>query len=196
MALNWYVLRTEPRAEYLAADALDREGLEVYLPLDRGPYSRPGRPDAPLFPGYLFLRCDPDTDGWPSFRGIHRVAGWINFGGQVHVIPDQDLSELARRVDMMNHQGGLWRRFQPGERVRIVSKTLETLAEVVEEPKSSRAKVRVLFEFMGRLVSGQIPWENVRPIEESPREMQRAPRRTRGKGRWVNGFGPRLAQSG
>lgn len=193
MAHNWYVIRTKPRAEYLAASELEQAGLEVYLPRARGPFARMGHPDGPIFPGYLFLRCDPVNDGWPSFRILNHVYGWIEFEDQMPLITDQEFAELTRRVDMMNHQGGLWRRFQAGERVRIVSKTLETFAQVIEEPKSSRAKVRVLFEFMGRLVSGQIPWENVQPVEESPKELQRVPRRTRGKGRWINGFGPSLA---
>lgn len=190
MASNWYVLRTEPRAEYLAASELRREGLEVFLPLIEGPHKRMGHVDAPLFPGYIFLRCNPETDGWPPLRQAHHIFGWIKLGGEVPAIPDEVVSQLKHRIEVMNQKGGLWRRFRVGERVRIVSKSLETLAEVVEESKSPRSKVRVLLSFMGRIVTGEVPWEDLRPVEESPMEKGRVPRRTRGKGRWINGFSP------
>lgn len=195
MALNWYVLRTEPRAEYLAADELRQDGLEVYLPLVGGPHKRPGHVDAPLFPGYLFLRCDLEADGGPPLRQAHRVLGWIKFGGEVPAIPDEVMSELTSRIEITNQQGGLWRRFRVGERVRIVSKSLETFAEIVEEPKSPRARVKVLLSFMGRIIAGEVPWEDLHPVDDNWTEQQRAPRRTRGNGRWINGFGPRPVPS-
>ena len=58
MGSNWYVLRTEPRAEYMATREMDRDGFEVFFPCVEAAHSRFGHADTPLFPGYLFLRCD------------------------------------------------------------------------------------------------------------------------------------------
>ena len=187
MTLKWHIIRTEPRAEYLAAGELRREGLEVYFPRVKVIQPRTGHTDTPLFPGYLFLRCDPDSDGWPVFRPIHRVLGWVGFGGEVPSVPDEFVDELEQRLTKGGDQG-VWHRFRPGELVRVVSQSLESLAEVVEEAKSPNARVKVLLEFMGRMVPAQVPWMNLQPVESQPHLAARPPRRTRGNGRWVRGF--------
>jgi transcriptional antiterminator RfaH len=196
MAFRWYVLRTEPRAEYMAAGELGRDGFEIFFPRVLSPQPRLGHADTPLFPGYLFLRCDSEGEGWPSLRLGHRVSGWVSFGGIVPSIPDELVAELMGRVDSINATNGLWRRFRPGERVRVVSKTLESLAQVVEEAKSPHARALVLLQFMGRVVEARVPWADLQPVQDQPLEKLRVPRRTRGGGRWVRGYGPNAVSSG
>ena len=80
-----------------------------------------------------------------------------------------------------------------GEQVRVVSGNIETLAEVLQEAKSPDAKATVLMQFMGRLIQAQVPWEDLRPVDDNPPQMPALPRRTRGRKRWINGFGPRTS---
>ena len=93
----------------------------------------------------------------------------------------------------MNRADGLWTQFRPGEKVLVVSGKMESLAEVLEEPKSPEARVRVLLDFMGRRVSALVPWHNLRQVQGDAADgpIGRRRRRTRGGGRWVRGFGPR-----
>jgi len=193
--MKWYVIRTEPQADYLAAGELRQAGFEIFAP--RVQTARPRREGqlAPLFPGYLFLRWDLEGEGKPSFQNAPHVSGWVNFGGVTPPVADEIVTELADRVETINHEGGLWRRFKAGEKVRIVSNVVESLGEVVEEARSPNSRVKVLIEFMGRLVTVQAPWESLQPIEEKPREKMRPPRRTRGRGRRIRGAGRRAVPS-
>ena len=75
--------------------------------------------------------------------------------------------------------------------VNVVSGAIENLAQVVEDTRSPTARVRVLMEFMGSWVSAQVPLESIRSTESDPKDNNLARRRTRGKGRWVRGFGSR-----
>ena len=129
------------------------------------------------------------------FRPAHRVASWVNFGGERPWLPDEVVAELMTRLETINQEGGLGRRFRIGEKVRVVSGTVESLAEVVEEAKSPQARAKVLLHFMGRLVQAKVPWENLRPVEDLPAEKQRPARRTRGRNRWIRGFGPAAANA-
>ena len=196
MALRWYAARTQPRAELASADQLDRDGLEVFCPRITLPNPKVGHPDTPLFPGYLFVRLDLEDTGWPNIHPAHRLLGWVNFGGEIPSVPDEVLDELRKWVEESSREGIPWRRFRPGERVQIVSHNMQGLAEVVEEAKSPTARVKVLLHFMGRLVSAHVPWENLQPAEDLPIETNRPPRRTRGGGRWIQGFGQRAVTSG
>ena len=190
MSLAWFLVRTESRAEYLAADQLAQDDVEVFFPRIKTNLTRLGHDDAPLFPGYLFLRCDLER-GWPSFRPGHRVLGLVNFGGEFPVVPDPVVDDLKERLDTINSRGGSWQQYQPGEIVRVISHSLQGYGEVVEHAKSAGTKVKVLLEFMGRLVSAHIPWENLEPVDSEEGETHRRPRGTRGRGRWVQGMGPR-----
>jgi len=192
MGHRWYVVRINPRSELQAEAELSRDGYEIFSPHIKALNPRQGQLYLPLFPGYLFLRWDMESAGWPTFRPGHRVTGWVRFENEVPYLADEVVAELVEKWDEINRDGGLWRRFKCGEKVRVVSGAIENLAEVMEEPKSPQGRVRVLMEFMGRLVSTRVPWEDLRSIEEGPLEERRAPRRTRGKGRWINGFGSRV----
>ena len=124
------------------------------------------------------------------------MLGWLGFDGVVPALPDADIEAMMGHIDEVNSDGGLWRRYQVGEMVNVVSPTISGLAEVLEESKSPRARVKVLMEFMGRLVPAQIPWENINPLgssDQNANQRNRAPRRTRGRGRWVRGFEPSSA---
>ena len=188
---RWYVVRTESRAEYLAAKELNRDGIEVFFPRIKTNQPRNGHYDTPLFPGYLFLRCIPDDESWPTFGPRHRILGWLKFGGEFPWLPNEEVNDLQERAASINHQGGVWRRFRPGERVRVVSRTIQGVAEVVAGTKSPEGRVRVLLEFMGRVVAAQVPWDSIQPLESEPGEPRQLSRRTRGRGRWIQGFGSR-----
>ena len=183
---DWRVVRTSPRAEFLAATELERDGLEVYCPRVLDPLVRSHRPDTALFPGYLFLRCNDDDGGLPSFRPNHRVFGWLRLGGLIPTVPDSVITDLKDQVESLNEGGGIWRRYQVGEKVTVRSNNIETLAQVLEEPRSPKARVKVLMQFMGRAVKAQVPWESLSPVDQHAQIRRGAPRRTRGRGRFIN----------
>jgi len=187
---SWYVLRTEPSAEYQAAKELTREGFDIFFPTMKSPQNRMGHTNAPMFPGYLFLRHDPEAAEWPSFRPAHRVTGWVRFGGEIPSVPDDVITQLTQRLAGIDPSTGLWRRFRHGEAVKVNSGQFQSIGEVVEEAKRPEARSLVLLEFMGQMVKAKIPWSDLEPISHNLVELNKAPRRTRGRGRWVRGFGP------
>jgi len=185
MGQKWFVLRTECRAEYHVADTLSRDGFETFLPRLRTLNMVMGRPDTPLFPGYLFVRHDPENFGWPSFQRGHRVFGWLNFGGDIPSIPDDFISALSDRLKTINGEDGQWQQYQAGDRVRIVSDSIRGMAEVIEDGKQAASRVRVLVNFMGRNIPADVPRENIWPPDYEPSVGIHAPRRTRGQGRRI-----------
>jgi transcriptional antiterminator RfaH len=191
MDLNWYVIRTKPQSENIAANALRVEGYEHFFPMIQAIQRRSGKEEIPLFPGYLFVRCDVDRGQWPAIGLLPGVLGWVRFDGVASSIADDVVDELARRVETINDNGGLWIRYKPGQKVRVVSGQFESLAQVADEPTSSDSKVRVLLEFMGQLVSAEVPWSDLRiaPEDSQGDANHGRRRRTRGRGRWIRNRG-------
>lgn len=187
----WHIIRTKPRAEYMAATELGRDGFEICFPRIKVARPRMGHTDDPLFPGYLLIKCHVDGEDRPVFRQRHQVLGWVRFGDDIPSLPNEAVAEIMDQLESTNNSGGLWKSFQTGDQVRLVTKNLDTLARVIEGAKSPSSKAKVLLHFMGRLIQAQVPWEDLRSTEETSTEIVRLPRRTRGKGRWARGFGPR-----
>ena len=197
MPLRWYAARTRPLAEYVVRGHLETAGFGVFLPCGQTRTPRPGHQDAPLFPGYLFLRYDLEKQGWGPVRRVPQLVGLVSFGKEVPAVPDDVMDDLVQRVKAINGRGGLWPRFRPGERVRVALGPTESLAEVVEPAKSPRARVRVLLEFLGRTVEAKVPWRDLQPVSASGPNGNwhgPSPRRTRGRGRWIKGHGPRVVE--
>ena len=193
MALGWHVVRTKPHSDYLAAASLEREGFDLFFPRVLTPHAGKGYREVPLFPGYLFIRYLSDLGGWPAVHRLPGVSGWVRFEGAVPPVPDEVVAAVAERVERINGTGGLWKQFRPGDTVQVVNGKLDCLAEVLEEVRSPHERVQVLMEFLGRLVSVKIPWQDLRPVSNDGRSVggRRGNRRTRGGGRYIRGFGPR-----
>lgn len=191
---DWYVVRIEPRMECRVADALTKEGMEIWLPLINGSRSDQRPISMPLFPGYLFIKRHWAFDEWPIFNTGHRVLGWLQFGDIVPSITNYDMNELINCVDAMNAANGLWYRFKVGEQVRITSGNFQGMAEVIIEAKSPADRALVLTQFMGRLVQAQVPWVDLQPapdrimMDAHNIEKIRVPRRTRGGGRLIREY--------
>ena len=196
MGARWYVLRTQSRGENLAASDLTRDGFEVFFPRVKGLYSRLKNGEAPLFPGYLFLRCNLERDGLPSFRTTPRVLGWMRFEDDIAWVPDQVVDEIRKRSEIINREGGFRRRFRSGELVRVVSGAIQGLAEVIEDSKSIQSKVRVILEFMGRSVPALVSGFDLQPVDDLTVPNRQSTRRTRGKGRWIRRPEPTQITSG
>ena len=195
MTHRWFVIHTESRAEYLAADALDRDGYQTYFPRIRAAYPRPGHMNTPLFPGYMFLRLDPENDGWPIFRHSHKIVGYVRSGDEIPSLSDTVVNDLMDHVSSINEGGKLPITFQEGDVVEVAMSSFNTMARVLESGNSSKGTIKVLLEFMGRLINAEVPWQHVQSVipENQPARVDsdtgpsRLPRRTRGKGRWIRG---------
>ena len=196
MGHRWYVVRTKSRSEFLAARELIRDDLEVFAPLVSTSRAHNGPIPAPLFPGYIFIRLDSESGGRPSFRFGQYAFGLVNFNGEFPWLSDEVIAELKQRCDSINQEGGIWRRYQSGEMVRIVSSSIQSLAQVVEDGKTPQSRVKILLQFLDRLVPAEVSREDLQPVEEKSESKIHAPRRTRGGGRWLHGFGPRALAIG
>jgi transcriptional antiterminator RfaH len=151
---QWFVVQTRPNSERRAIAHLDRQGFEVYFPVYLKRRSHAGKIEmvaAPLFPCYLFIAIDLDSQPWRSIRSTFGVAQLVCHGDRPAPLADEIVTDLRNRED----ERGLIRlgrsAFKPGEKVHVVggafAEHFGTFDSVADGDR-----VAILLDLLGRKV--------------------------------------------
>lgn len=151
---QWYVAETEPRKEGLAVANLERQSFSSLCPRFQKIRRHARREEtvlAPLFPGYVFVRFDVDSDPWRSINGTMGVRRLISFNARPQPMPDLAIHPLLARCND-GILAPIANDLRVGEVVRVISGPFaEQLATV--ESLDDKGRVRVLLDILGRAAS-------------------------------------------
>lgn len=163
-AQRWYVVQSHPNAEQKAVSNLERQGFAIYLPryLKRRRHARRVEivPTA-LFPRYLFVRIDLETQRWRSIFSTFGVSQLVCSGDTPTPIAEQVIENLKSRED----ESGFVRLnkpilFQAGDRIRILEGAFADCLGLYDGMKDSE-RVAVLLDLLGRKVRVTVDAEAV-----------------------------------
>ena len=151
--MNWYCVHTRPRKESrIEAHLVERLGLETYFPrLKRQKTIRrvPRVVIGPLFPRYLFCRCDL-AQHYRAVRGANDVIGIVSFGGAPAIVNDGLVEGLKQwagdAVDVITLRPGL----RQGDRVEITDGSMRGLQAVFLSDLNDRERVAVVLSILER----------------------------------------------
>lgn len=150
---NWYVVQTHPNAEAKAASHLERQGFSVYFPryLKRRRHARKIQTvQAALFPRYLFVNIDLESQRWRSIQSTIGVSRLVTNGDMPAPVPILVISGLKGREDERGFiamaQGPS---FAPGDKIRILGGAFAEALGLFEG-SSDGDRVAVLLECLGR----------------------------------------------
>lgn len=156
---RWYVVYTKTGQEQVAEGNLLRQGYEVYLPRYRRRIRHARRTQTvrtPLFPRYLFVRLDLETDPWLAIDSTIGAVGLVRFTDKPAWVRDSVVTEVLNRQD----DGGLVRLVDAadlcsGDKVAVSDGALSEVTGVFLNSRDSD-RVQVLFRLMGRDVTATV----------------------------------------
>lgn len=148
---RWYVAEVYRGKEQLAVSHLGRQGFSTFFPRFKRRDIRRSIDRtilAPVFPGYVFVLLDLETQNWSSInstRGVKKLVGSTLF--QPQRVPPQAMALLQQRC-----RGGIMvdlvEQFAPGDLVQINTGPLaQRIAKI--ESFDADDRVSLLFEIMG-----------------------------------------------
>lgn len=155
---NWYVAQTKWAQEKYAQQQLDSQGVTTLLPVFSRVRLRNGRvrgvTPQPLFPGYLFVRFDPEVVHTTAIKGTRGISTLISFGSMPSVVPDSVITRLEA-----GWEGAPLTTDVPlnGDRVMIEDGAFEGLEAVWCEPDGMKRAI-LLLTLMNRQV--RVPVES------------------------------------
>jgi transcriptional antiterminator RfaH len=149
---NWYAVHTKSRQEFAAREHLERQAFQTHLPLVRVPRHRRGRWQSlaePLFPGYLFVELNLQSQNTAPIRSTRGVVGLVRFGHKLNPMPSGLIEELIRSQPDSESPIDPEALFKPGDTVSILDGPFAGLRAVFEA-QSTQERVCVLLDLLGK----------------------------------------------
>jgi transcriptional antiterminator RfaH len=158
----WYVVQTQPHAERKAAVCLSagihktepHDGFPVYLPCRGKRHSHARKIEwvaAPLFPRYLFVALDTQTQRWSLIDTTMGVGRLVRNGNKPVPVPPEVIRALQQRqgADGLITVDEPPPRFAPGDRVRVVDGAFTDELGLFEAT-TDQDRVAILINLLGR----------------------------------------------
>ena len=163
---NWVVASTHPHKEQVALDNLQRQGFLAYCPRVRRRIRHARRLQQvlrPLFPGYVFIRLDPETAQWRSIDSTLGIRNLVRFGDRPGTIPGDFVAGLqTTEKDGAVAVPRARDCYDVGEKVRMREGPFEGLiATVLAVAESER--ITVLMDMLCRSVRVRVSLDEVVP---------------------------------
>lgn len=159
MCTSWFVVQTLPRAETKAKRHLVNQGFVTYLPVYQRRVRHARRSEValrPLFPGYLFVRLDPELQRWRSINGTVGVRQILTDGNMPRYLPDRIITEIVAREDESGAVKLAPPAFRQGQPVRLLDGAFADMSGLFEQMRDENRAV-LLISLLGRKVRVSVP---------------------------------------
>jgi transcription antitermination factor NusG len=162
---HWYALYVHSRKETFVASQLEAAGLECFLPTYKSTRKwsdRVKEVQRPLFPSYLFCRCD-----YWNRRTVVMTPGVLQIVGNGRTaipVPDEEISAMQMAVaSSLSHQP--WPYLEAGERVRVVHGTLSGVEGILVKFRGNH-RVVLSVTLLQRSLAFEVELSWVMPVQE------------------------------
>ncbi len=154
-AKYWYAAQLKPNGLAIAERNLAQQAIESFCPWQieterRGQQLRDIR--RPLFPGYIFVRIDPNAGLWRKLRNTRGLTRLVQTDPRAPTpLPDALIAGLQQRCDT-DGQLVTTPDLAPGDTVRVIAGPFADFVARIEQITPD-ARVRVLFDLLIRKVA-------------------------------------------
>jgi transcriptional antiterminator RfaH len=169
----WYCARTQPKHEHIAArDLRARLGLEVFNPrlqMERATRRGLVRVIEPLFPCYLFVRCQL-ADQVEMVRYATGISSLVHFGSKIPTVADEVIEDL-RRCFEAEEPMAVRDPLRIGSEVRVAEGSLLGSQGIVIRLMPAKQRVQILLDFLGQTTLAEVDRKSLIVEDESVAEL-------------------------
>jgi len=159
----WYLVYTKAKGEGLAQENLNRQGFITYLPLMKRNKRVRGRYQTiieALFPRYLFIQLDTETDNWMPIRSTIGVSNLVRFGGLPAQVPQSLVDELQNQNDEDGVRCMPEKELQHGDEIEFIEGAMSGYRAIFDKYVSTE-RIAVLLDIVGKHTRMLISKHNV-----------------------------------
>ena len=163
--LRWYAVYTKSRHEKRIKEQLDGRLIESFLPLYQAIHrwkDRRVRISLPVFPGYLFVKINPDLTRWRPMLSTFGVRSVVRCGEEVSLLDDAFVQAIrARETDGVISRPAS--PYQIGQEVRVSGGTFDGLVATIIG-MHERDRLTVLMQLLSRMVKVRLDERQVTSV--------------------------------
>jgi len=141
---HWYLLKIKLKQEDIAILNLENQNFHVYCP-----HALINNRNVALFPGYIFIQLDKDTQNWSPIRSTKGVLYFVRFGLSYAKIPDNIIEFI--KTNQLNTAEKLKNinKFKSGDKVQITDGVFKNCIAIFKSYKSDE-RVILLMNILGQ----------------------------------------------
>jgi len=152
---NWYLIKTKARQEDVAKKNLENQEYITYCPT-----VTINNKQVVLFPGYLFIHLDYESQNWSPIRSTKGVLNFVRFGLNFAQVPDTVI-EFLKANELINKEKFInLNKFKPGEKVQITDGVFKNCVAIFKSFKSEERLI-LLMNLLGQQQTINIKQESV-----------------------------------
>ena len=132
----WYLIATKPKKEFVAIQNLKNQHYSSYCPtviINNKPVT--------LFPGYIFIHLDKNTENWSPVCSTKGVRNFVRFGLNFALVPDNIIELIKANQLLSKEKLRNFQKFKPGDKVQVTDGVFKNCVAIF---KSFRPNERVI----------------------------------------------------
>ena len=141
---HWYLVKTKSKQENISILNLENQNFHVYCP-----HARINNKNVALFPGYIFIQLDKDTQNWSPIRSTKGVLYFVRFGLSYAKIPDSIIEFIKTNELNTAKQLKNINKFKSGDKVQITDGVFKNCIAIFKSFKSDE-RVILLINLLGQ----------------------------------------------
>ena len=128
---DWYLVKTKSRQENIAQNNLENQDYEVYCP-----FAEINNKQVVLFPGYIFIYLDNESQNWSPIRSTKGVLHIVRFGLNYTKVPKNIIEFI--KTNQLNTTKKLknLNKSKLGDKVQITDGAFKNCIAIFKEYKS------------------------------------------------------------
>jgi len=162
MAKKWYVVHTYSGYENRVKTALEERirshnkeefFSEVLVPSEKVVELIKGEKktsDRKIFPGYILINMELDSETWHIVRNTPKVTGFIGGGNNPLSISEKEVKEIINQISEGTLKPKPKVLFEKGDSVRVIDGPFINFNGVIAEVNHEKGKIKVLVSIFGR----------------------------------------------
>jgi len=141
---NWYLIRTKGRQESIAINNLENQDYHVYCP-----FAEINNKNVALFPGYIFIYLDNESQNWSPIRSTKGVLHIVRFGLNYTIVPKNIIEFIKTNQINTTKKLKNLNKSKLGDKVQITDGAFKNCIAIFKEYKPDE-RVMLLMKILGQ----------------------------------------------
>ena len=152
---NWYLIQTKPQQELTAAQNLVNQDYTVFHP-----QAKINNKIVALFPRYLFIQLDNQSQNWSPIHSTKGVSNFVRFGLQFAKVPDEVICCIKKRETKTANKYIDLGRFKSGDKVRVTEGAFKG-CEAIFNSYNADERLILLMKIIGQMQKVVLPKKSI-----------------------------------